>query len=95
VRNSIFTAYTLRVLHQDDPLASGNFTGTVSQMPTTGWPAGIWIVDGRKIRVNKGFEINEQSSKAKIGATVTGTGSYVDGVFTASAFNVNPPEPLR
>ncbi len=95
VRNNMFKAYDFRVLNQADPLASGSFTGTVDQMPTAGWPAGIWIIDGRKIKVNKGFEINEQNAKAKIGAKVTGTGRYIDGVFTASAFNVNPPENLR
>ena len=86
VRNNIFKAYDLRVLNQADPLATGEFIGTIEEMPSATWPYGIWTVDNRKINVKKGLAINENNGKAKAGAEVAIKGSYVDGVFTASEF---------
>ena len=80
-----FKAYDLRVVNGTDPLSTGEFTGTVEEMPTLNWPYGIWIVEGRKINVKKGLELQ---GKAKAGAKVAVKGSYVDGVFTASEFEV-------
>ena len=53
------------------------------------------MVDGRKVNVKKGVEINERNGKAKIGAGVTIKGSYVDGVFTASEFAIRAANSLR
>ncbi|MCW5202650.1 MAG: DUF5666 domain-containing protein [Candidatus Electrothrix communis] len=84
VRNKIFKAYDFQVQNETDPLLTGQLVSTVDQMPTSNWPYGIWIVDGRKVNVKKGVEVNEKNGKAKTGAGVAIKGSYVDGVFTAS-----------
>lgn len=88
VRNNTFKAYDLKVLNQVDPLSTGELTGTVEDMPTVNWPYGIWIIESRKVNVQKGLELNEQKGKAKIGATVAIKGRYIDGVFTASEFEI-------
>ena len=95
VGKKIFKAYDLRILNEADPLLTGQLISTVDQMPTINWPYGIWMVDGRKINVKKGVEINEKSGKAKIGAEVAIKGSYVDGVFTASEFAIRAANSLR
>ncbi|MCW5212316.1 hypothetical protein VU04_05340 [Desulfobulbus sp. TB] len=95
VLNKIFKAYDIRLLDQVDPFATGKFIGIIDKMPSFKWPYGSWIVDNRRINVPKGLTINEQGGKAKIGAKVVIKGSYVDGVFTASEFKINPPESLR
>ena len=84
VGNKILKAYDLRVQNEADPLLTGQLIGTVDQIPTSNWPYGIWMVDGRKVNVKKGVEVNEKNGKAKIGAGVAIKGGYVDGVFTAS-----------
>ncbi|MCI5137277.1 MAG: hypothetical protein D3922_02410 [Candidatus Electrothrix sp. AR1] len=89
VKNNIFKAYDVRVLNETDPLLSGELIGTVEEMPAVDWPHGIWMVEGRKINVKKGLELKEHKGKAKIGAEVVIKGRYVDGVFTASEFEVN------
>ena len=88
VRNKIFKAYDVRVLNETDPLLSGELIGTVEEVPTADGPHGIWMVEGRKINVKKGLELKEQKGKAQKGAKVAIKGSYIDGVFTASEFEV-------
>ncbi len=83
-----FQAYHMQIQEGSDPSLSGKITGTVDGMPPLNWPYGIWKVEGRKVKVTKQTAIKGEQSKAGVGTEITAKGSRIDGVFTASEFEI-------
>ncbi|XOF32158.1 MAG: DUF5666 domain-containing protein [Candidatus Electrothrix sp. YB6] len=85
---SKFKAYHMQMQEGTDPGLSGEITGTVDEMPPLNWPYGIWKVEGRKIKITEQTVIKGDQSKAGVGSKITAKGSRIDGVFTASEFEI-------
>jgi hypothetical protein len=80
-RGDTFKAYSIHIQKQPDPGLNGLICGTVEKIPRTDRPYGIWRVNGRKMKIDRYTEINDE---IRLGAEVEARGRRVDGVFTVS-----------
>lgn len=65
----------------------GKFYGKVEDMPETGWE-GIWIINGREVRVTNSTKIEEEHGKVEAGVYVEVEGDYSGNTFTVYEIEV-------
>ncbi|MCI5131931.1 MAG: hypothetical protein D3904_10480 [Candidatus Electrothrix sp. EH2] len=79
---------TLTSAHAATQTGGKKITGIVKETPGISWPAGIWIIEDRRVKVTEQTVIKEGESKAVFGAKIIAKGRHIDGVFTAYELEV-------